>query len=63
MSKKVIYKIDKQGNGKLIDMIGFGSGCVAAFASTQAKLGKADGEIQYTEEYTKPVDVDINVQQ
>lgn len=63
MTKKIIYKIDSNGNGKLIDMIGFGSSCVEAFAATQSKMGAADGEAQYTEEYSKPVDVDINVQQ
>jgi hypothetical protein len=59
MSKKVIYKIDRQGNGKLVDMIGFGDTCVSAFAATQAKLGAAVGEPQYTEEYVKPVAADV----
>ena len=62
MNKKVIYKIDNNGNGKLIDMIGFGSGCVEAFASTQAKMGVADGGPQFTAEYDKPIETDISVQ-
>ena len=61
MSKKVIFKIDKNGNGKLVDMIGFGESCVSAFASTLAKMGKADGEAQFTEEYTKPVELQAGV--
>ncbi len=62
MSKKVTFKIDKEGNGKVIDLQGFGDQCLQAFAATQAKLGVAIGGAEYTAEYTKPPETDLQVQ-
>ena len=62
MSKKVTFKIDSDGNGKVVDLQGFGDQCIEAFASTQAKLGMPVGAVEYTAEFHKPVDVQIDVQ-
>lgn len=58
MSKKIVFKISKEGDVLVDKVEGYGPNCVEATKSLEQALGKIDGERKYTEEYDDPIDTD-----
>jgi GTP cyclohydrolase III len=59
MSKKMVFKINKDGNVVVDTVQGYGSACMEATKFIERALGKADESTRKTtEEYEKPVKLD-----
>ena len=59
MSKKMTFKINKDGNVIVDSVEGYGSACMEATKFIERALGKADESTRKTtEEYDKPVNLD-----
>lgn len=56
MSKKIVFKINKEGNAVIDQVEGFGSACVDATKFLERALGQADESSRLlTDEYNEPV--------
>lgn len=59
MSKRMVFKINNDGNVSLDNVEGYGSSCVEATKMIERALGKADESTRRTtDEYNDPVAVD-----
>jgi hypothetical protein len=59
MSKKIVFKISKDGDVLLDKVEGYGSNCLEATRSIERALGLADEHSRrLTEEYNDPVALD-----
>jgi hypothetical protein len=59
MSKKIVFKINKNGDVAIDEMTGYASGCVDASAALEKRLGQADeSSRRLTEEYNEPLSLD-----
>jgi hypothetical protein len=58
MSKKIVFKVSKDGNASIENVEGFGSSCMDATRFIEYALGSADETSRrLTEEYNEPVEV------
>lgn len=58
MSKKIVFKIDKEGNVKIDEVTGFGGDCKNFTELLENSLGKVDeGSRNYTDEYHGTIDI------
>jgi hypothetical protein len=59
MSKKIIFKISKDGNVAIDKVEGFGSSCLDATKLIERSLGLTDeNSRRITEEYDEPISLD-----
>jgi hypothetical protein len=59
MSKKIVFKINKDGNVLIDNVEGYGSSCVEATELIEKALGRADeSSRKFTDEYNEPVEQD-----
>jgi hypothetical protein len=59
MSKKIVFKITKDGDVVVDKVEGYGSSCLEATKFIEKALGKADESTRrMTEEYEEPIKVD-----
>jgi hypothetical protein len=59
--KTITWKIDKDGNAEVKEACGFGTGCQAATAGAEKRLGKVnESSRQTTEDYYIP-ETDTNI--
>lgn len=59
MSKKVVFKIDKDGNVKIDEINGYGSGCADLTKFMEKRLGQPmESTRKFTEEYNEPIEAD-----
>jgi hypothetical protein len=57
MSKKIVFKISKDGDVLVDSVEGYGSSCLEATKMIEKALGKSDeGTRSFTEEYNEPVE-------
>jgi hypothetical protein len=60
MSKKIVFRVSKEGNVVIDKVEGYGSSCKDATQLLERALGKADeGSRKLTEEFNEPVSVDL----
>jgi hypothetical protein len=58
MSKKIVFKVDKNGNALIESVEGFGHTCLDATKFLEHALGSADeSSRRLTQEYNEPLDV------
>ena len=58
MSKKIVFKISKDGDVLVDKVEGYGSNCLEATKSIERALGRTDeNSRRYTEEYNNPVEL------
>ncbi len=58
MSKKIVFKIDKQGNVKIESVEGYGDGCLDFTKFIERELGKSDEQSRkLTDEFNEPMAV------
>lgn len=56
MSKKIVFKINREGNVLIDEVHGYGSGCLDATKFIEKQLGGADeGTRKLTEEFEEPI--------
>lgn len=56
MSKKIVFKINKDGDVIVDSVEGYGSSCLEATKMIEQALGKSDESTrQLTEEYNEPI--------
>ena len=59
MSKKIVFKIGKNGDVSIDEMTGYAAGCVDASSVLEKRLGEADeSSRKLTEEYNEPLSLD-----
>lgn len=59
MSKKIVFKINREGNVAIDEVIGYGSCCLEATKMLEGVLGGVDeGSRQMTEEFNNPIACD-----
>jgi hypothetical protein len=59
MSKKIVFKVNKEGNVSIDEVEGYGSSCLDVTKLLEKALGKADeSSREFTDEYNDPVSLD-----
>lgn len=61
MSKKIVFKIDKEGNVRVNDVEGYASGCLDATKAIEKALGLVDeASRRMTDEYDDVIQQDTD---
>lgn len=59
MSRKIVFKISKDGDVLVDKVEGFGSNCLEATRNIERALGRSDeSSRRFTDEYNEPVESD-----